>query len=304
MILIKIEKRIKQYLYIYIMINESMQNVSDTTESNLKTISGGRNKPLDNNQIPLPQTLDESTPNLLPQTPDGSPPNLLPQTPDGSPPNLLPQTPDGSPPNLLPQTPDGSPQPNAEIPDGPPPDKKQQQLDLLKQTYVDVAKRKMNRQKNIFNPIIDTIKIVLPINKIDKNLHSKMKENLKKKLELKCNKHGLIKKDSVLILNISAGGVSGCIADFIVTYQALACNPIEGMIVEASILNITKAGIRAELVNYDESPMIVFISRDHHHNNEYFKRLKEKSLINVKIIGVRYELNDKFVSVIGELYKI
>lgn len=39
-------------------------------------------------------------------------------------------------------------------------------------------------------------------------------------------------------------------AEFHVTYQALACNPVEGMIVESTIINITKAGVRAELQNF------------------------------------------------------
>ena len=269
------------------MINSSVHNTNEN-ELNLKKISGGDIDPRKNKSVNLIDS-NEIDINPTPQTPEGPPPNLQPQTPEGPPPNFQSQT----------------VQDQAIInEDNEENDKKQQQLDLLKQTYVDIAKRKMNRQKNIFNPIIDTIKIVLPINKIDKNLNVKMKTYLKEKLELKCNKHGLIKKDSIIVLNISAGGVSGCTAEFIVTYQGLACNPVEGMIVEATILNITKAGIRAELVNYNESPMIIFISRDHHHNNEYFKSLKEKSMINVKIIGVRYELNDKFVSVIGELYKI
>ena len=269
------------------MINPSVDNINEN-ELNFKKISGGDIAPTNINKL---DTVDLNELNMV---------NQMPQTPEDSPPNFQPQTPEDSPPEVIPQSVSDQTINEKNIEN----DKKQQQLDLLKQTYVDIAKRKMNRQKNIFNPIIDTTKIVLPINKIDKNLNVKIKTYLKEKLELKCNKHGLIKKDSVIILNISAGGVSGCKADFMVTYQALACNPVEGMIVEATILNITKAGIRAELLNYNESPMIIFISRDHHHDNEYFKSLKEKSMINVKIIGVRYELNDKFVSVIGELYKI
>lgn len=280
------------------MINTSVHNTNEN-ELNLKKLSGGdiiSNK----NTANIMDSNETNIINQMPQTPEGPPPDFQPETPEGPPPGFQPQTPEGPPPEIITQTVQNQSILNEDNEEN----KKQQQLDLLKQTYVDIAKRKMNRQKNIFNPIIDTTKIVLPIYKVDKNLNVKMKTYLKEKLELKCNKHGLIKKDSIIILNISAGGVSGCIAEYMVTYQALACNPVEGMIVEATILNITKAGIRAELVNYNESPMIIFISRDHHHNNEYFKSLKEKSMINVKIIGVRYELNDKFVSVIGELYKI
>ena len=183
-------------------------------------------------------------------------------------------------------------------------EEKNKQLEMLKQTYVDITKKKMNRQKNIFNPVIDTEKIILKIHQLDKNYNSKLKQILKRKLEEKCNKHGFIKKDSVNIISISSTTVYGSNAEFYVTYQALSCNPVEGTIVEASILNITKAGVRAELINYDRSPLVIFIARDHHHNSNYFNRLKDGEVITVEIIGVRYELNDTFISAIGKLQRI
>jgi DNA-directed RNA polymerase subunit E'/Rpb7 len=181
---------------------------------------------------------------------------------------------------------------------------KKKQLELLKQTYVDLAKRKINRQKNIFSKLIDVEKIIVNANTIDKNIDDRLITKLKHRLENKCNKHGLIKEDSISILSISSAILSGHKAEFHVTYQALACNPVEGMIVESTIINITKAGVRAELQNFKTSPLIIFIARDHHNNSHYFNNVKEGDSINVKIIGVRFELNDSFVSVIGEIYNI
>lgn len=183
-------------------------------------------------------------------------------------------------------------------------EEKEKQLELLKQTYLDMTKKKMSRQKNIFCPVIDTEKTVLCVNQLDKNYQVRLKALLKKKLEGKCNKHGFIKEDSVNIISISSTNVYGKNAEFYVTYQALACNPVEGMIVDASVLNVTKAGIRAELINFDKSPLVIFIARDHHNNSNYFNNLKERDTINVTIIGVQYELHDKFISVIGELHRM
>lgn len=183
-------------------------------------------------------------------------------------------------------------------------DNKKRQLELLKQTYVDVAKRKINRQKNIFTPIIDVQKIIVNANTIDKNIEIRLAKKLKEKLEMKCNKHGLIKEESINIMSVSSAVLFGSKAEFHITFQALACNPIEGMIVESTIINITKAGIRAELTNVKKSPLIIFIARDHHSNSYHFNKAKEGDVINVKIIGVRFELNDAFVSVIGEIYNI
>jgi len=49
------------------------------------------------------------------------------------------------------------------------------------------------------------------------------------------------------------------------------------------------------------SPIIVYITRDHHYNNTYFNKVTDGEEITVRVIGQRYELNDPHVSVIGEI---
>ena len=65
---------------------------------------------------------------------------------------------------------------------------------------------------------------------------------------------------------------------------------------------MTKAGIRAE-TNEPVSPMVIFIARDHHHNLKDFSNLKENDIINIRVIGTRFELNDKYIAVIATLVK-
>jgi DNA-directed RNA polymerase subunit E'/Rpb7 len=180
---------------------------------------------------------------------------------------------------------------------------KQRQIEKLKQTFADVTKKRMSKQKNIYNPVIDTIKVCLNIGEVNKNLSATIKNKVKDTIEGKCNKHGLIKNDSVVIINHSSPSIRMNIAEFYVTYQALACHPVEGMLVEASVINITKAGIRAELIGEMPSPLVIFVARDHHNTNSYFNKIKEQDNIFVKIAGVRFELNDTYVSIIGELYR-
>ena len=64
--------------------------------------------------------------------------------------------------------------------------------------------------------------------------------------------------------------------------------------------NITKAGIRAEH-NDDPSPIVVFVARDHQYKNKYFSQVKEDDIITIRIIGIRFELNDTYISCIGEI---
>jgi hypothetical protein len=75
------------------------------------------------------------------------------------------------------------------------------------------------------------------------------------------------------------------------------------MLVSCIAKNITKAGIRAESASDVPSPVVVFIAKDHHYNVAHFNDVKEGDKINVRVIGQRFELNDKYVSIIGELVK-
>ena len=47
------------------------------------------------------------------------------------------------------------------------------------------------------------------------------------------------------------------------------------MIINCNVKNITKAGIRAEVDSEGQSPIVIFIARDHHYNNKQFNELKE-----------------------------
>ena len=76
--------------------------------------------------------------------------------------------------------------------------------------------------------------------------------------------------------------------------------PVEGQIIKCKVQNITRAGIRA-LYKEENSPITVFVARDHHFNDEYFSKIKEDHEISIKVIGIRYELYDETIAVLGEL---
>ena len=75
--------------------------------------------------------------------------------------------------------------------------------------------------------------------------------------------------------------------------------PVDGMIIECIIQNITKVGVKARIPHPD-NPLVLFVSRDLHLSNDDFANLEINDTIRVKVIGVRFEINDHFVSVICE----
>ena len=157
-----------------------------------------------------------------------------------------------------------------------------------------------NPENDIYMHNLMTRKVKLPFNIIGENI----KENLHQKLQIlegKCINEGYVKSNSINIITYSSGIIKGNSVIFEVAFEALICRPVEGMKIKCVIKNITKAGIRAET---DElaSPVVIFVARDHYYNDNYFINRKEKDKITINVIGIRYELNDKYISIIADLY--
>lgn len=161
-----------------------------------------------------------------------------------------------------------------------------------------------SKKKKISNDIfIQTIlskNVTLPFIMVDQNIKQTLKNFLQENFEGKCNIDGYIKKDSVNILSYSSGVLKSNSIEFNVLFECNICHPVEGMIINCIVKDITKAGIRAELPN-DDKTLVIFVARDHHYHSQLFSSIKVDELIKVKVLGQRYELNDKFISVIAEL---
>ncbi len=157
----------------------------------------------------------------------------------------------------------------------------------------------------IYSNSLLTRTIVVPMEQIGKNLQDVLAEKIKSSFENKCEIEGFLKSGSSKLISYSSGLVQrGNLVAFDVVFEAEVCFPVEGTILSCIAKNITKAGIRAESADAVPSPVVVFIAREHHnHNNSYFTSIKTEDRIYVRVIGQRFELNDKFVSVIGELVK-
>lgn len=247
------------------------------------------------NEIPSP---DQEI--VVPQTPEDSPPEVFePQTPEGSPPEVFePKSHEDSPPKVFePQTPEDSPSELIkEIPQ-----ETQLQLDNKEEEIIKKKRTKSISDTKLFNTIITNSKVSLPITQVGKNLKRSLKHKIENEIEGKCTTNGYVQNDSVNIIKYSSGLIYGSNIKFDVIYEINVCYPVENMMIECYAKNITKAGIRAELTGYAKSPLVIFIARDHHNTNKMFNDVKEEDLIHIRVIGQRFELNDSFISIIGEL---
>ena len=165
------------------------------------------------------------------------------------------------------------------------------------------AKKHDMRDKiyGVYTDCLLTKKIVLKITEVGKNI----KENLQKKLSMtiegKCIEEGFIRPGSVRVMSYSNGVINTEYIEFQTVFTCKICHPVEGMLIECQSKTITKAGIHAEVLDDETVPVTVFVARDHHNMDRYFQTIKENMTIHVRVIGIRYELNDPYICVIGKL---
>lgn len=169
----------------------------------------------------------------------------------------------------------------------------------LKQTN---KKYRQQELKSIYSLCQITKLISLPITTIGKNIHDTIEKTVASMVEGKCIVEGFVKQNSVKIITYSSGQIKGTNVLFNVVFECEVCFPVAGMLLNCVCKNVTKAGIRAE--SSDESitsPFILFIARDHFYASDYFNSIKENDNFVARVIAQRFELNDKYISVIGEL---
>lgn len=151
----------------------------------------------------------------------------------------------------------------------------------------------------IFNPATITKRCQFPISVLCSNISDVILTTLQNQYEGLCINEGFVKPDSIQILTYSMGLLHEAYIMYDVTFECHVCLPYTNQIMQCTVNNSTKAGIKASFSN-EANPIIVFVPRDLHLNHETFHELQIDDVISVKIIGIRYELNDKYISVIAE----
>jgi len=162
-------------------------------------------------------------------------------------------------------------------------------------------KRREIKYSSIYSKAMITRSIQIPIKYVGKNIQETIEKNIGNLFEGKCIVEGFVKPRSSKIITHSSGMVNGVNIQFEVVFECQVCCPVEGMLIQCVAKNITKAGIRAESSDEIPSPVVIFITRDHHYMNAQFSAIQEGDKFLARVIGQRYELNDKYVSVIAEL---
>jgi len=176
-----------------------------------------------------------------------------------------------------------------------------EQQQMQTQQKLQKYKKRDTKIISVYSRCLITRNIVLPITSIGRNVKETIEKNVIFNFEGKCSVEGFIKPDSIKVITFSSGLIKGINISFEVVFECEVCSPVEGMLISCVAKNITKAGIRAESAGEMPSPVVVFIARDHHFSVSQFATIQEGDKFVARVIGQRFELNDKYVSIIADL---
>jgi len=182
----------------------------------------------------------------------------------------------------------------------------QQEKETVIEKPLQPQREQTQRKVGIYYKGMLTRRIPLAVVHIGGNLRSLLENVINRTFGGKCGPEGYIKPNSSKIVTYSSGILKADHVLFDIAFECLICNPVEGALIDCVAKNVTKAGIRAEVEDSQdgvESPLVIFVSRDHHFNDEYFNTIQSGDSIQVRVIGSRYKLNDPYVSVIAQLVK-
>lgn len=163
-------------------------------------------------------------------------------------------------------------------------------------------KRETRLLQTIYSRSLLTRTILVPMVSVGKNIMETFETYIVNNYEGRCIAEGFVKPGSSKIITYSSGLIQkGTQVSFQVVFECEICFPVEGMLIQCVAKNITKAGIRAESPSESPSPIVIFIARDHNFSHPAFANIQEDDVFTARVIGQRFELNDKYVSIIAEL---
>jgi DNA-directed RNA polymerase subunit E'/Rpb7 len=162
---------------------------------------------------------------------------------------------------------------------------------------------------NCYSECLTSKKVTIPFVEVGSHaakgtITQMIRNYISTQVENKCTVEGFVHPNTCKILSHSSGLLQGPNVVFDVAYSCSVFLPCEGAILVCRVKSVTSAGILAGINGTSVvNPVIVYILREHHasDSDKYFNSIRSDAVVRVKVIGHRFELNDKHVSVIGEL---
>jgi DNA-directed RNA polymerase subunit E'/Rpb7 len=155
----------------------------------------------------------------------------------------------------------------------------------------------------VYTPSVLTRRVALPVSRVDSKIKTTLETILSKELDGRCTVEGFIrpgKRSSIRVLEYSCGLLKQDSVHITVVFECDIAFPFVGDVLECVVENKTHAGLKCRM-DGEASPYVIFVARDHHHTLGRFAAINEGDSINVTIVGQRFDVNDKFISIIATL---
>jgi DNA-directed RNA polymerase subunit E'/Rpb7 len=154
---------------------------------------------------------------------------------------------------------------------------------------------------NIYFTSIIKKSIIIEPKKQNTQLHDTIHQLVKQEFEGKCIEEGFVKPGSThitkrsLLKTVPNNFGANMYVD--VRIKADICRPVKGNVIECTVEKINKMGLMAIA-----GPLSIVVPRNFHSNKDAFKDIDIKSVIQIEVIGARYEINWDHIDVIAKLY--
>jgi DNA-directed RNA polymerase subunit E'/Rpb7 len=168
--------------------------------------------------------------------------------------------------------------------------------------------------EDLCNRLLLNERIKLEPQYLNQDFKDEILSRLKQKVEGICTKHGYIKKGSIEIYKMSPGCVEIVSLNgntiYNVAFYAEVCNPLLGSIIRnAKVVNLNRFGILAEARlqedKYSNSVLEIIIAKNSVNivSEVDLDSIKIGDDVLVEVIGKKFNLGDKKISVIGKIIR-
>lgn len=163
----------------------------------------------------------------------------------------------------------------------------------------------MSTSNTIYYRVLLNDRVKLEPMFICKNFKEHILSKLKSQFEGICSKHGYIKTDSIEIYKVAPGQVemislSGLIV-YEVAFYAEVCNPLLNSVIKAIVKNVNTFGMLAEVDDILEIVIAKNSVNIQHDSNINLDEVNIGDTITVQVIGKKFDLNSKKISIIGRV---
>jgi len=156
-------------------------------------------------------------------------------------------------------------------------------------------------------PLVESV--VIEGRYLNKHIKTSIENGLRNTVEGICSRHGYVKPGSVSIRSHGSGAISsesGGNTTFHVHFDALVCNPSVGSVVHCRVVGMNSVAAFAVNASDDMRVLEIIIppTPTSFKHEAPFSNLKLGSLVNVRIIGKRFNLGQKSIICAGQIVSL